>query len=73
MFGAAAVGSTPAAGPANRPQGGLPMGAQQGEGDKTHTNKWRVEGSLFYEDESAANFGGIVGRDPGSDTKKRKA
>lgn len=54
--------------------GGVPlggMGADQGEGDKTHTNKWRVEGSLFDEDDPASTFQGIVGKDPANNPKKR--
>lgn len=72
--GGAAAGGGAAGRPAQGGFGGVPlggMGANQGEGDKTHTNKWRVEGSLFDEDDPAGSFQGIVGKDPANNPKKR--
>lgn len=54
--------------------GGLPLGAPgaaQGDGDKSRTNKWRVQGHLFDEDRRAARFTGVLGREAAKPTKKR--
>lgn len=72
--GAASAGGPTAGRPAQGGFGGLPLGglgANQGEGDKTHTNRWRVEGSLFDEDDPAGTFQGVVGKDPANNPKKR--
>jgi hypothetical protein len=54
--------------------GGMPMGGMgqggQGGGDQTRQSKWRTTGSLFDNDQDpAANFSGIVGRDPAEKPK----
>jgi hypothetical protein len=47
--------------------GGMPMGGMgaggQG-GDQTRQSKWRTTGQLFDEQDPAASFSGVVGRDP---------
>jgi hypothetical protein len=46
--------------------GGMPMGgmgAGQG-GDQSRQSKWRTTGQLFDDQDPAASFSGIVGRDP---------
>lgn len=53
--------------------GGMPlggMGAGQG-GDQTRQggSKWRTTGQLFDDPDPAANFGGVVGRDPAEKAK----
>lgn len=57
--------------------GGMPMGGMgqggQGGGDQTRQSKWRTTGSLFDDDKDpAANFSGIVGRDPAEKPKTPK-
>ncbi|MPZ82358.1 MAG: hypothetical protein GEV28_18940 [Actinophytocola sp.] len=52
--------------------GGMPMGgmgAGQGGGDQTRQSKWRTTGQLFDDADPAANFSGVVGRDPGETNK----
>jgi hypothetical protein len=76
---AAASGGAGAAGGAAGAQGGAPMGGMpmggmgqggQGGGDQTRQSKWRTTGSLFDNDQDpAANFSGIVGRDPAEKPK----
>ncbi len=52
--------------------GGMPMGGMgaggQG-GDQARQSKWRTTGQLFDEPDPAANFGGVVGRDPAENAK----
>jgi hypothetical protein len=52
--------------------GGMPMGAMgaggQG-GDTTRQSKWRTTGELFDDPDPAANFSGVVGRDPADKPK----
>ncbi|MFL6122294.1 hypothetical protein, partial [Actinophytocola sp.] len=71
--GAAAGG---AAGAQGAPMGGMPMGGMgQGGGqggDQTRQSKWRTTGSLFDDQDPAANFSGIVGRDPAEKPKTPK-
>ncbi len=54
--------------------GGMPMGGMgaggQG-GDTTRQSKWRTTGQLFEDGDPAANFSGVVGRDPSEKTPKR--
>jgi hypothetical protein len=60
--GGGAAGGAPMAG---MPMGGMGGGQGGGGGDQTRQSKWRTTGSLFDNDEDpAANFSGIVGRDP---------
>jgi len=49
-----------------------PSSAGQGNGDQTRTSKWRVEGNLFEEDDPAAKFIGIVGRDPATKEPRKR-
>jgi len=52
--------------------GGMPMGgmgAGQG-GDQSRQSKWRTTGQLFEEQDPAANFSGVVGRDPSNEPPK---
>jgi hypothetical protein len=46
--------------------GGMPMGGLGGGqgGDQARQSKWRTAGQLFDDQDPAANFSGIVGRDP---------
>ena len=44
------------------------MGGGQG-GDQTRQSKWRTAGSLFDDSDPAANFSGVVGRDPAEKAK----
>ncbi|MGB3439053.1 MAG: hypothetical protein WBA97_09915, partial [Actinophytocola sp.] len=51
------------------PAGGMPMGGMgggggQGGGDQARQSKWRTTGSIFEDQDPAANFSGVVGRDP---------
>ncbi|HEV7649947.1 MAG TPA: hypothetical protein VGP26_17505, partial [Actinophytocola sp.] len=75
----AAATSGAGAGPAGGQQsgqqgafGGMPMGGMgaggQG-GDQSRQSKWRTTGQLFDDVDPAANFSGVVGRDP-SDAPK---
>jgi hypothetical protein len=56
--------------------GGMPMGGMgqggQGGGDQARQSKWRTTGSLFDEQDPAANFSGVVGRDPAEKPKTPK-
>jgi hypothetical protein len=77
-----ASGNTPAAASAGAgasgsgaPMGGMPMGGMgagggQGGGDTTRQSKWRTTGSIFEDQDPAANFSGIVGRDPATEKPK---
>jgi hypothetical protein len=47
------------------------QGGGQG-GDQTRQSKWRTTGSLFDDQDPAANFSGIVGRDPAEKPKTPK-
>jgi uncharacterized protein YukE len=72
--GAGAAGGAAAGG---APMGGMPMGGMgqggQGGGDQARQSKWRTTGSLFDDDKDpAANFSGIVGRDPAEKPKTPK-
>jgi hypothetical protein len=74
--GAAAAAAGPAA-PAGAQQGAAPMGGMggmgqggQGGGDQTRQSKWRTTGSIFDDQDPAANFSGIVGRDPAAEKPK---
>jgi uncharacterized protein YukE len=73
---AAGAGAGAAVG-AGAPIGGMPMGGMgqggQGGGDQTRQSKWRTTGSLFDDDKDpAANFSGVVGRDPAEKPKTPK-
>jgi hypothetical protein len=57
--------------------GGMPMGGMGGGGgkggeDQARQSKWRTQGSLFDDNDPAANFSGIVGRDPAEKPKTPK-
>jgi hypothetical protein len=73
----AGAGAAASDGTANGRQGGaiggMPMGAMghggQGGGDQTRQSKWRTAGTLFDDPDPAANFSGIVGRDPAEKAK----
>jgi len=56
--------------------GGMPMGGMggggQGGGDQQRQSKWRTTGQLFDEEDPAANFSGVVGRDPNTKDVKPK-
>jgi hypothetical protein len=56
--------------------GGMPMGGMggggQGGGDQTRQSKWRTTGSIFDDQDPAANFSGVVGRDPAEKPKAPK-
>jgi uncharacterized protein YukE len=57
------------------PMGGMPMGGMgggQGGGDQQRQSKWRTTGQLFDEEDPAANFSGVVGRDPAAKEVKPK-
>jgi uncharacterized protein YukE len=72
--GSGAGGSASGAGGA--PMGGMPMGGMGGGGgqggDQTRQSKWRTQGSLFDDKDPAANFSGVVGRDPAEKPKTPK-
>lgn len=51
------------------PMGGMGAGGGQG-GDQQRQSKWRTTGQLFDEEDPAANFSGVVGRDPGEKPAK---
>ncbi|HEX2131642.1 MAG TPA: hypothetical protein VHH15_08765, partial [Actinophytocola sp.] len=74
---AAAAGGGGAGGGGGQPttMGGMPMGGMgaggQGGGDQTRQSKWRTTGSLFDDQDPAANFSGVVGRDPSEKPAKR--
>lgn len=78
--GAAAAAAGPGAQGGPGQQGGVPMGgmgamghgAGQGGGDQTRQSKWRTTGSIFDDQDPAANFSGIVGRDPAEKPKTPK-
>jgi uncharacterized protein YukE len=66
---AAAGGAAGPGGTGGAPMGGMPMGGMgggggQGGGDQTRQSKWRTTGSLFDDQDPAATFNGVVGRDP---------
>jgi uncharacterized protein YukE len=79
---AAAAGGAGAGGAAGgaqgAPAGGMPMGGmgggagQGGGGDQTRQSKWRTTGSIFDDQDPAANFSGVVGRDPAETPKTPK-
>jgi uncharacterized protein YukE len=75
---AAGAGAGGAAGQGGAPMGGMPMGGMGGMGqgggggDQTRQSKWRTQGSLFDDNDPAANFSGIVGRDPAEKPKTPK-
>ncbi len=76
---AAGAGAAGAAGGAagGAPMGGMPMGGMgggggQGGGDQARQSKWRTTGSIFDDQDPAANFSGVVGRDP-AEAGKTKA
>jgi hypothetical protein len=50
------------------PMGGMGAGGGQG-GDTTRQSKWRTTGQLFEDGDPAANFSGVVGRDPAESPK----
>ncbi|HYH50612.1 MAG TPA: hypothetical protein VEG38_13785 [Acidimicrobiia bacterium] len=52
------------------PMGGMGAGGGQG-GDQTRQSKWRTTGQLFDDQDPAANFSGVVGRDPGEKAPKK--
>lgn len=73
--GGAAAGGGAAGGAA--PMGGMPMGGMGGGGggqggDQERQSKWRTTGSLFDDVDPAANFSGVVGRDPAEKVAKPK-
>ncbi|HEY0454577.1 MAG TPA: hypothetical protein VGD70_36140 [Actinophytocola sp.] len=51
------------------PMGGMGGGGGQGGGDQTRQSKWRTTGQLFDDGDPAANFSGVVGRDPAEKSK----
>lgn len=74
---AASAGAGAAGGAAGSgsPMGGMPMGGMgagggQGGGDTTRQSKWRTTGSIFDDQDPAANFSGVVGRDPAAEKPK---
>ena len=78
---AAASGSPAPAGGGQQGGGGMPMGGMgamghgaggQGGGDTTRQSKWRTTGSIFDDQDPAANFSGVVGRDPAEKPKTPK-
>ncbi|GAB3471919.1 collagen-like triple helix repeat-containing protein [Actinophytocola sediminis] len=74
--GAAAGGA--AAGGAAPMGGGMPMGGMGGGGggqggDQERQSKWRTSGKLFDDLDPAANFSGVVGRDPAEKAPKAKS
>ncbi|OLF04943.1 hypothetical protein BLA60_38265 [Actinophytocola xinjiangensis] len=74
---AAAAGGAAAGGAGGgAPMGGMPMGGMGGGsgqgGDQTRQSKWRTTGSLFDDPDPAANFSGVVGRDPAEKPAKPK-
>jgi len=79
--GAAAAAAAPGAGgQAGGQQSGMGMGGMggmhggggQGGGDQTRQSKWKTTGSIFDDQDPAANFSGIVGRDPAEKPKTPK-
>jgi hypothetical protein len=70
--GGAAGGSQGAAPAGGMPMGGMGGGGGQGGGDQTRQSKWRTTGSIFDDQDPAANFSGVVGRDPAETAKAPK-
>jgi hypothetical protein len=73
---ASAAGGGGAGGQGAAPMGGMPMGgagAGGGQGgDQTRQSKWRTQGQLFDDADPAANFSGVVGRDPAAAADKKR-
>lgn len=75
--GAGAGGGGAAGGQSSPMGGGMGMGGMghggggggQG-GDTTRQSKWKTTGSIFDDQDPAANFSGIVGRDPAAEKPK---
>jgi hypothetical protein len=70
--GAGAAGGTTGTGApmGSMPMGGMGAGGGQGGGDTTRQSKWRTTGSIFDDQDPAANFSGVVGRDPAAEKPK---
>lgn len=76
---ASAGGGGAAGGQASPMGGGMGMGGMGGMGhgggggqggDTTRQSKWKTTGSIFDDQDPAANFSGIVGRDPAAEKPK---
>lgn len=74
--GAGAGGAAGGGQAGGAPMGGMPMGGMggggQGGGDQARQSKWRTTGSIFDDQDPAANFSGVVGRDPAEKPKAPK-
>jgi hypothetical protein len=68
--GAGAAGGAAAPMGGGMPMGGMGQGGGQGGGDTTRQSKWRTTGSIFDDQDPAANFSGVVGRDPAAEKPK---
>lgn len=73
---ASAASGGGAGGPGGTPMGGgMPMGGGAGGGqggDQTRQSKWRTQGQLFDDADPAANFSGVVGKDPAAVPDKKR-
>ncbi len=73
--GASAGGGPGGGGPGGAPMGGMPMGGAGGGGqggDQARQSKWRTQGQLFDDADPAANFSGVVGKDPTAVPDKKR-
>jgi hypothetical protein len=71
----AGAGGGPGGAPGGAPMGGMPMGGAGGGGqggDQTRQSKWRTQGQLFDDADPAANFSGVVGKDPAAVADKKR-